>query len=110
MKTDAPTGYYDILCGRLTFGITRSDGAIIGLGGRLIEKREDSPKYINSQESAIYHKRKSFFGVSQALAEMRRTGTVTLVEGYMDVRWCSADMSIRLPLVERRSRMNMSQF
>ena len=86
-STDAPpnSGYFDIFRGRLIFGITRSDGAIIGLGGRLIEKREDSPKYINSQESAIYHKRKSFFGVSQALGELRRSGTAILVEGYMDV-------------------------
>jgi len=77
--------YFDLFRGRLMFGITRSDGAIIGFGGRLTEKKEDSPKYINSPESPIYQKRKTFFGISQAMTAIRRSSHVYLVEGYLDV-------------------------
>jgi len=44
-----------------------------------------SPKYINSRESLVYKKRETLFALDAALPEIRRTKTVILCEGYMDV-------------------------
>ncbi len=77
--------HYDAFRHRLIFPICRSDGSPIALGGRIIEKNDDAPKYINSSESLLYQKRKSFFGLHHALQEIRKRRHVILVEGYMDV-------------------------
>lgn len=78
-------GVYDTFAGRLVFPVTRSDGAPIALGGRLIETSSDRPKYINSPESPIYEKRKTFYGLGAAFDVVRKTRHSFLVEGYMDV-------------------------
>ncbi|MBL7662879.1 DNA primase [bacterium] len=75
---------YDAFRDRIIFPISRSDGAVIALGGRVI-KSDDAPKYINSPESPIYAKRKALYGLHKALPEMRNTREVFLVEGYFDV-------------------------
>lgn len=84
--------YYDTFRERLIFPVTRSDGQPIAFGGRIIEKPEAnndhraiSPKYINSCESPLYAKRKSFFGLSQAFDACRKSRHLFLVEGYLDV-------------------------
>lgn len=77
--------YYDAFRERLIFPITRSDGRPIAFGGRALGSEPNTPKYINSSESPLYLKRKSLFGIFQALPEARRTRHVFLVEGYMDV-------------------------
>ncbi|MEE8298559.1 MAG: toprim domain-containing protein, partial [Thermodesulfobacteriota bacterium] len=51
--------------------------------GRKI-KEEDQPKYINSPESDIYQKRKSFYGIDKSKDHIRREGRAVLVEGYTD--------------------------
>jgi DNA primase len=76
---------YDSFRGRVIFPIARSDGSPVALGGRIITPSENRPKYINSCESPIYSKRKTFFGLSSAMAAMRHANEVFIVEGYMDV-------------------------
>lgn len=79
------TRHYDVFRHRLIFPITRSDGACIAFGGRLITKDDQAPKYLNSAESPLYAKRRSFYGLSQALPVIRKTRHAYLMEGYMDV-------------------------
>ena len=43
------------------------------------------PKYMNSPESAIYSKGQMFYGLNAAKGPIRETGTVLIVEGYMDL-------------------------
>ena len=76
-------GCYDVFRHRVIFPIARHDGAPMAFGGRLIEPGQ--PKYLNSPESLLYAKRRSFYGLSQALTEIRKTRHVFLVEGYLDV-------------------------
>ena len=76
---------YDTFRTRLMFSITRSDGVKIAFGGRDLEGRDKTPKYINSPESDIYLKRKTFYGMSQAMGSIRATRHAFLVEGYFDV-------------------------
>jgi DNA primase len=68
---------------RIMFPIRNADGRVIAFIGRAPDDRDDqTPKYINSPNTAIYHKADSLFGLgSQALADRR----VVLVEGPLDV-------------------------
>lgn len=60
-------------------------GAVIGFSGRIIEKDSKAPKYLNSPETVIYHKKDSMYGLFQAKEAMRRQKKVILVEGNIDV-------------------------
>jgi len=76
-------GHYDRLRGRLTFAIRDARGRIIGFGGRALGEGQE-PKYLNTPESPIFHKREAFYGLSAALAAIRRADRAVLVEGYFD--------------------------
>jgi hypothetical protein len=49
------------------------------------EDEARSPKYLNSPESPLYQKSKTLYGLPQALNDIRQSGEVWVVEGYMDV-------------------------
>ena len=68
----------------LCFPIRDRRGRVIAFGGRVIEP-EDEPKYLNSPETAIFHKRKSLYGLYEAIQANRQLPQVLVVEGYMDV-------------------------
>jgi DNA primase len=76
-------GYYDRLRGRLTFPIRDARGRVIGFGGRALADGQE-PKYLNTPESPIFHKREAFYGLSAALAAIRRADRAVVVEGYFD--------------------------
>ncbi len=76
-------GFYDRLRGRLTFPIRDARGRVIGFGGRALGADQE-PKYLNTPESPIFHKREAFYGLSSALAAIRRADRAVLVEGYFD--------------------------
>jgi DNA primase len=76
---------YETFRGRVIFPIQRSDGTPVALGGRILEKDSNRPKYINSKESLIYSKRQTLYGLFQSLPYLRKHREVLLVEGYLDV-------------------------
>jgi DNA primase len=69
---------------KIIFPITNTKGEVIAFGGRVLDDTA-SPKYINSAESPVFKKRESFFGLVQALDEMRLYGKCIIAEGYFDV-------------------------
>jgi DNA primase len=81
----------DRFWGRVIFPIYIDGKRIAGFGGRILpglfdaEREKRSPKYLNSPETEIYKKSKTLFGLPQASKAIRETGTVYLVEGYVDV-------------------------
>ncbi|MGC8488932.1 MAG: DNA primase [Clostridia bacterium] len=75
-------GVYDRIRGRVTFPIADPDGRIVGFGGRLLGDGE--PKYLNSPETAVYHKGRILYGADRARSAWRDAMPV-LVEGYFDV-------------------------
>lgn len=77
--------HYDSFRDRLMFPIFSPNGRVIAFGGRTLSKDKSQPKYINSPESGIYHKRKTLYGLFQSKEEIRRLGYSILVEGYMDL-------------------------
>jgi DNA primase len=68
---------------RIMFPIRDTDGRVIAFIGRAPDDRDDqTPKYLNSPNTAIYHKAVCLFGLGPlALADRR----VILVEGPLDV-------------------------
>ena len=69
--------------GRLLFPIHDLRGRVAGFGGRLLGPGE--PKYLNSPESAVFHKGRQLYNLHQAKGAIRKEETVILVEGYFDV-------------------------
>ena len=87
---------YDRFGGRLIFPIWNLSGHVIGFGGRILAaeggpakpalpKDVHAPKYVNSPESALYHKSKVLYGLNFARNPMDKAGEAVIVEGYMDL-------------------------
>jgi len=75
--------FYDRFRNRLMFPIHNESGKIIGFGGRALSA-EDTPKYLNSPETAIYKKSSVLYNLHRAKETIRKQDRVILVEGYMD--------------------------
>ena len=73
---------YDKFRERVMFPIIDINGNVIGFGGRTLEKTA-SAKYINTDETLVFHKRENLFSLNYAgkAADKR----FILCEGYMDV-------------------------
>jgi len=74
---------YDRFRDRIMFPILNARGAVIGFGGRVLDKGE--PRYLNSPETPLFEKGREVYGLVQARDAMRAAGRVLVVEGYMDV-------------------------
>jgi len=68
---------------RIMFPIFDDQGDCIAFGGRVVGKGE--PKYLNSQETPLFHKSSVLYGLDRAKSAMTSTGVALVVEGYTDV-------------------------
>lgn len=75
---------YDKFRGRVMFPIHDRRGRVIAFGGRVIEK-DDGPKYLNSPETALFHKGRELYGLWHARQAHSKVPRLVVVEGYMDV-------------------------
>ncbi len=75
----------DFFFDRIIFPIHSLSGKPIAFAGRILKKNVKAPKYLNSPESEIYHKRKVLYGMHLAKKEIRAKDLCFLVEGYTDV-------------------------
>ena len=71
----------DFLRNRLTIPIHDARGRLVAFGGRAFG--DDKPKYMNTRETALFHKGETLFGMHRAKGVMREGAVV--VEGYFDV-------------------------
>lgn len=81
----APGKLIDRFRGRIMFPTADARGRVIGFGARELERSAHGPKYLNSAEGEIYHKRSVLYGIALARAAAARAGRMVLVEGYTDV-------------------------
>ncbi|MBY5957014.1 DNA primase [Membranicola marinus] len=75
----------DFFSNRIIFPIHSLSGKPIAFAGRILHTQSKAPKYLNSPESEIYHKRKVLFGLDLARKSIRDENKCYLVEGYTDV-------------------------
>jgi DNA primase len=75
---------YDKFRDRVMFPIHDRRGRVIAFGGRVLEK-DDGPKYLNSPETALFHKGRELYGLWQVRQAHTKIPRLIVVEGYMDV-------------------------
>lgn len=74
----------DFFRNRIMFPIRNPNGDLIGFAGRLIGDGE-APKYINTPETAVFHKGKVLYGLFENRESIAKAGAAIVVEGYTDV-------------------------
>lgn len=74
---------YDRFRDRMMFPIRDKRGRVIGFGGRVLGN--DTPKYLNSPETTIFHKGRQLYGLFEAQKNHPQPARLLVVEGYMDV-------------------------
>lgn len=77
------SGIYDRFRDRILFPIHDRRGRTVGFGGRVLG--DDTPKYLNSPESPVFHKGQELYGLFEARKAVRKLERILVVEGYMDV-------------------------
>ena len=83
MLSEGDRGAYDKFRNRIMFPIHDRRGRVIAFGGRALS--DDGPKYLNSPETALYHKSRELYGLYLARQRSSRLDHIIVVEGYMDV-------------------------
>ena len=76
--------YSDKNQGRVIFPICDANGDVVGYSARRIVD-DDSAKYINSEESYVFLKRKILYNYHNAKQKAHLAGYVYVLEGFMDV-------------------------
>lgn len=74
-------GLYDKFRNRLMFPVIDVRGDVVAFGGRVLDKSE--PKYMNTQETPVYSKRRVLYGLN--LAKKTKRPNIILCEGNIDV-------------------------
>ncbi len=82
VQPDSGKNPYDRFRGRLTFPVRDSEGRLIAFGGRILGDGE--PKYLNSPESPLFHKRSTLFCLDRARRAIADEAEAVVVEGYFD--------------------------
>ena len=77
--------FYDFFINRAMFPIKDFLGRTIAFGGRQLVEDKAGGKYINSEDSMIYDKKQTLFGLFEAKTEIRKKNEAFIVEGYIDV-------------------------
>jgi DNA primase len=81
-RSSGGEGFYDRFRDRLMFPIRDSRGRVIAFGGRILDQGE--PKYLNSPETALFHKGKELYGLFEWRRARQSSKRLLVVEGYMD--------------------------
>jgi DNA primase len=75
--------FYDRFRDRIMFPIRDPRGRVLAFGGRLLAAGE--PKYLNSPETALFHKGQELYGLHEIRLARTALRRLIVVEGYMDV-------------------------
>jgi len=75
-------GPYDFFRDKLMFPIFNAHGQIVAFSGRSLDGSE--PKYINTTDTELFHKRQTIFGFNFARDSIHRANRSIVVEGQID--------------------------
>jgi DNA primase len=75
-------GPYDFFRDKLMFPIFNAHNQIVAFSGRSLDGSE--PKYINTTDTELFHKRKTLFGFNFARESIHRANRSIVVEGQID--------------------------
>jgi DNA primase len=74
----------DIFRDRLIFPIHNNTGEVIAFGGRILEPKENTGKYINSPGTELYTKGKELYGLFKTKYNISKADVSLVCEGYFD--------------------------
>jgi DNA primase len=69
---------------RIMFPTSDARGRVRGFGARTM-RQDQGPKYLNTSDGQLYHKREVLYGISLARSAAAKAGRMVLAEGYTDV-------------------------
>jgi DNA primase len=75
---------YDHFRRRITFPLADTRGRVVGFGARAMGD-DQKPKYVNTPEGELFHKRRMVYAADLARAAAAKAGSVVVTEGYTDV-------------------------
>jgi DNA primase len=79
-----PGSIFDRFRRRIMFPAVDARGKVHGFGARAMGE-DQKPKYLNTSDGELYHKREQLFGIDLARTAAAQSGRMILVEGYTDV-------------------------
>src|SRR5436309_5688535 len=79
-----PGRIFDRFRERIMFPAADARGRVLGFGARAMRANQP-PKYLNTADGELYHKRRVLFGIDRARASGAKLARMVLVEGYTDV-------------------------
>jgi DNA primase len=82
-RREGKSGVYDRFRNRLIVPLVAPGGSVVGFGARALG--DEPPKYLNSPETAVYHKGSFLYALDQAKRPADEAGEMVVVEGYFDV-------------------------
>lgn len=82
VKRNVGQGVIDKFRGRVIFPFIGVDEKVLGFTGRTVFNRE--PKYLNTGETAVFHKSFFLFGLNKSRVNIKKEGAI-FVEGQTDV-------------------------
>lgn len=80
--------FYDRFRGRLMFPICDEQGRVIAFSGRVLSGDEKTAKYVNSPETPIFTKGKTFYGLDKTKRAILDAGFAIICEGQLDLIAC----------------------
>jgi DNA primase len=80
-------GLWDRFRDRLIVPIRDRRGRAIAFGGRAM-RDDQQGKYVNSNQTLLFSKSATLYGLDKASAAIRKEGTAVIVEGYFDTIAC----------------------
>ena len=85
LKKRANGSLRDRFVNRLLLPIFSEEGSCVGFTGRVLAQTPKRPKYLNSPATPWFDKSTLWFALERAKPAIRRTKTVLVVEGHLDV-------------------------
>lgn len=86
LRRKSGSGLVDRFRARLMVPLCDPSGVVVGFTARVLPGAPaDQGKYVNSPETAIYHKGGMLYGLHLAKTAIRKAGEVIIVEGNLDV-------------------------
>jgi DNA primase len=70
---------------RLMFPIRNDNGDVIAFSGRLLEKKENTGKYVNSPETPVFSKSRVLFGFDKSKRFIAKADHAIICEGQIDM-------------------------
>ena len=70
---------------RLMFPVANDYGNVIAFSGRVLSPDQKGGKYVNSPETILFNKSKTFFGLEKSKRAIARENRAVVVEGQLDM-------------------------